>query len=112
MPSYDVMVKKGNKWVNVSKGKKRNIYSALDYGSKLVDNTTARSFKVVKGTGNANIFKYELPSNINKFYKPSKTRNPQLTGAYVEYNKHAIDTFGEKKGLSIDKYLKQYKLKF
>ena len=112
MPSYDVMVKKGNKWVNVSKGKKRNIYSALNYGSKLVDNTTARSFKVVKGTGNANIFKYELPSNINKFYKPSKTRNPQLTGAYVEYNKHAIDTFGEKKGLSIDKYLKQYKLKF
>ncbi|MBP8689000.1 hypothetical protein KBH77_01465 [Patescibacteria group bacterium] len=112
MPSYDVMVKKGNKWVNVSKGKKRNIYSALDYGSKLVDNTTARSFKVVKGTGNANIFKYELPSNINKFYKPSKTRNPQLTGAYVEYSKHAIDTFGEKKGLSIDKYLKQYKLKF
>jgi len=104
-PAYDVYIRVGNNWVNKTQGK-RNIYSAIEYGSDIVDNTVTKSFKIKKGTGRANIFKYNLPYNINKFYTPSKTRSAKLTGAYIEKNKYAIDTVGEKQGLSIAKYLR------
>ncbi|HRY74154.1 MAG TPA: hypothetical protein P5098_00480 [Candidatus Dojkabacteria bacterium] len=108
-PAYDVLIKVGNKWVNKTNGK-RNVYSAIHRGTEIVDNTTAKSFKIKKGTGIANIFKYNAPYNINKFYTPSKTRSAKLTGAYIEKNKYAIDTPGERKGLSVAKYLRGVKL--
>lgn len=108
-PAYDVLIKVGNKWVNKTNGK-RNVYSAMHRGAEIVDNTTAKSFKIKKGTGIANIFKYNAPYNINKFYTPSKTRSAKLTGAYIEKNKYAIDTPGERKGLSVAKYLRGVKL--
>lgn len=108
-PAYDVLIKVGNKWVNKTNGK-RNIYSAMHRGADIVDNTVAKSFKIKKGTGRANIFKYNVPYNINKFYTPSKTRSAKLTGAYIEKNKFAIDTPGERRGLSVAKYLRGVKL--
>ena len=108
-PAYDVLIKVGNKWVNRTNGK-RNVYSAIHRGTELVDNTTAKSFKIKKGTGKANILKYDMPYNINKFYTPSKTRSAKLTGAYIEKSKFAIDTPGERKGLSVAKYLRGVKL--
>lgn len=108
-PAYDVLIKVGNKWVNRTNGK-RNIYSAMHRGADIVDNTVAKSFKIKKGTGVANIFKYNAPYNINKFYTPSKTRSAKLTGAYIEKNQFAIDTPGERRGLSVAKYLRGVKL--
>ena len=108
-PAYDVLIKVGNKWVNRTNGK-RNVYSAIHRGTELVDNTTAKSFKIKKGTGKANILKYNMPYNINKFYTPSKTRSAKLTGAYIEKSRFAIDTPGERKGLSVAKYLRGVKL--
>jgi len=104
-----VLIKVGNKWVNRTNGK-RNVYSAIHRGTELVDNTTAKSFKIKKGTGKANILKYNMPYNINKFYTPSKTRSAKLTGAYIEKSRFAIDTPGERKGLSVAKYLRGVKL--
>ncbi len=108
-PAYDVLIKVGNKWVNRTNGK-RNIFSAMHRGADIVDNTTAKSFKIKKGTGRANIFKYNVPYNINKFYTPSKTRSAKLTGAYIEKSRFAIDTPGERRGLSVAKYLRGVKL--
>jgi len=108
-PAYDVLVKVGRVWKDKTNGK-RNFYSAVDRGVKIVDNTTAKSFKIQKGTGRAKIFKQNMPYNINKFYTPSKTRSARLTGAYIEKSKYAIDTPGERKGLSVAKYLRGVKL--
>lgn len=108
-PAYDVLVKVGRVWKNKTNGK-RNFYSAVHRGVNIVDNTTAKSFKIKKGTGRANIFKQNMPYNINKFYTPSKTRSARLTGAYIEKSRYAIDTPGEKKGLSVAKYLRGVKL--
>lgn len=108
-PAYDVLVKVGRVWKNKTNGK-RNFYSAVHRGVNIVDNTTAKSFKIKKGTGVANIFKQNMPYNINKFYIPSKTRSARLTGAYIEKSRYAIDTPGEKKGLSVAKYLRGVKL--
>lgn len=108
-PAYDVLIKVGNKWVNRTNGK-RNIYSAMHRGADIVDNTVAKSFKIKKGTDRANIFKYDAPYNINKFYTPSKTRSAKLTGAYIEKSRFAIDTPGERRGLSVAKYLRGVKL--
>jgi hypothetical protein len=108
-PAYNVYIKVGSNWVNKTQGQ-RNLYSAIHHGSDIVDNTVAKSFKIKKGTGTANIFKYNLPYNINKFYTPSKTRSAKLTGAYIEKNQYAIDTVGERRGLSVAKYLRGKRL--
>lgn len=72
------------------------------YMIRLVDNTTARSFslKIVGVTDKKDI---ERPS-LAKF-RPRKGTNPRVL-TFVEKSKYAIDTKGEKMGLSVARYIK------
>ena len=109
-PSYNVFVKIKGKNKQVNKYDNLNFHQASTLGSRIADNTTARSFLIKKGKNKIITFNNSMPSNINKFYRPSKERNPKLTGFYIEKNKHTIDTKGEKKGLSASKFLRGFKI--
>ncbi len=92
-----------------SKGKIRElrirkpVYKALKYMINLVDNTTARSFglKIIGLTREKDIKK----PNLFKFR--AKISSDPLVLGIVEKSKYAIDSKGEKKGLSIERKLKR-----
>ena len=71
--------------------------------TKLVDNSTARSFDLVV-VGKSKIKEIATPASLQKF-RIRKKNSKALT--LVEKSKYAIDTAGEKKGLSISKALKK-----
>jgi len=71
--------------------------------TKLVDNSTARSFDLVV-VGKSKIKEISTPASLQKF-RIKKKNSKALT--LVEKSKYAIDTAGEKKGLSISKALKK-----
>ncbi len=97
IPEY----KSKGKWKPIRvDNKKRNYYSAKQLGAYIVDHSVERSFRLRKGRGQADIVKTTRPSIMHKFYKPSKTGNPRLTGAWIEKSKYAIDTPGEKQGIT------------
>lgn len=108
-PNYDAYVKIKGKNVKINKEKNLNFKQASAQGLRLADNTTARSFLIKKGK-NVATFNNSMPPNINKFYRPSKQGNPKLTGFYIEKNKYAIDTKGEKKGLKARNFLRGFKI--
>ena len=100
-----VRTDKNTKWKTVSKQLPRN--KAYNEGLDTADNTVAQSVRVVyKKT----VKKY-VPDDPrirddkfrNKKYKSKVPGNP----VKIEKRKHAIDTVGEKQGLSVAKYLKQ-----
>jgi len=97
---YNAMVKSRSGFVKVNT-KPLTKRGALSAGATAVDNTTAMSFKVVErkkkgttsfGSGSWNFLE-------DKFRKKK--------GLYIEKRSFGIDTFGEKTGLKIGKYLKQ-----
>lgn len=97
IPEY----KSKGRWMPIKvDNKKRNYYSAKELGSYVVDNSAERSFRLRKGQGRADIIQKTKPSNMFKYYKPSKTGNPRLTGAWIEESKFAIDTAGERQGIT------------
>ena len=80
-------------------------YRALKYMSRLVDNTTSRSF-ALKIVGLIN--KKDIPKpNLKKFR--FKISNDPKVLMIVEKTRYAIDTKGEKQELKIGKYLKKRK---
>lgn len=108
--AYVPMVRVGKKYKAIKSKKKMNYYYAMHKGAEIVDNTTARNFKLKKVSGKPSLFKFNVPSNINKFYQPSKTKRDIYRGAYIEKSRYAIDSFGEKQGLSVARYLKKFKM--
>lgn len=100
-------VKIGSRYKEIKSNKKMNYYYAMHKGAKIVDNTTARNFKLKPVSGKPTLFKMNAPNNISKFYKPSKTQKEYFRGAYIEKSRHAIDTLGERQGLSVARYLKK-----
>lgn len=108
--AYVPMVRVGKKYKAIKSKNKMNYYYAMHKGAEIVDNTTARNFKLKKVSGKPSLFKFNVPSNINKFYQPSKTKRDIYRGAYIEKSRHAIDSFGEKQGLSVARYLKKFKM--
>jgi len=94
-----------------SKGKIRTLrlrttYNrALKYMINLIDNTTARSFDLVL-VGLTKAKDIKRPSLAKFRQKISKNG---LVLNVVERTKYAIDTTGEKRGLSVSKYLKRGK---
>lgn len=98
IPEY----KSKGKWKPIKiDNRKRNYYSAKELGAYVVDHASERSFRLRRLRGQkAEIIKTSPPVNIYKFYKPSKTRNPNLTGAWIEDSKYAIDTAGERQGIT------------
>jgi len=113
IPTWDDKLPKGKVLlVNIivrSKGKNREIKlkttpnRAYRYGKKLIDNTVSRSFqlKIVGVTKGKDIKKPSLSKFRLK--KPRKSRVLSL----VEKSKHAIDTKGERSGLSVAKAMKK-----
>lgn len=71
---------------------------ALKYMARVIDNTTARSFqlKIVGWTRQSDIV---LPQNYMYKFRMKKSRNPMVLNI-VEKSRYAIDTEGEKRGLS------------
>jgi hypothetical protein len=108
-PSYDVFARIQGKPKKINKDNNLNFFDASTLGSRIADNTTARSFTIKKGKSIATL-NNSLPHNINKFYRPSKQGNPKLTGFYIEKSRFAIDTRGEKKGLTAGKFLRGMRL--
>lgn len=93
--AFNVFVKRGRKFVPIAKDLPRN--KAFRKGAIEVDNTTSRSFKLVKS---GTTTKKDIVSNplLNKFRKPvGKSLLPG--GTFVEKNPFNIDTIGEKKGI-------------
>ena len=116
IPVFNVYGKSGKKFVKLNnKPLTRN--DALSKGAYAIDNTTSKSFKIKPagkdkkpGTlrkGEYNYFNragYKL-----REFRVSKGRAFKINPKYIERTKYGIDTKGEKKGLSIAKYLKQQK---
>ncbi len=79
---------------------------ALNYITRLVDNTTARSFKLksVGITKNKDV----KAETITQKFRPKRKRNSVILD-FVEKSRFAIDTKGEKRGLKISKVIKTRK---
>lgn len=104
VPFYDVVVResapKGKSRVTTVKVNKKPLPlgSAMSVGAYYVDNSSARSFKLVasKKKGVAGI---EVSPDLSKFRQPKgKTRIPK--GFYVEKTMYLIDTPGELQGIT------------
>ncbi len=112
--SFNVYGKSGKKFLKLNT-KPLTRDDAFSRGAFAVDNTTSKSFKIVPagkikktGTlrkGERNYFKrtgYKF-----REHKIKKGRKFLIKPRYIEKGKYAIDTRGEKRGLSIAKFLKQ-----
>ena len=112
--SFNVYGKSGKKFLKLNV-KPLTKDDAFSRGSFAVDHTTSRQFKIVPvgkvkktGTlrkGERNYFKragYKF-----REHKIKKGRKFLIKPRYIEKTKHSIDTRGEKKGLSLAKFLKQ-----
>jgi hypothetical protein len=107
---YIPEAKRNDKWVKLSE-KGMSEKSALSRGARAVDNTVAVSFRIKKvKEGDDKIIDNYYSGNINKF-RDYKIRNKQqipLKNEFIELKgKERIDTSGEKKGLTLAKYIKQ-----
>lgn len=116
IPVFHVYGKSGKRFVKIStKPLKRN--DALSKGTYAIDNTTSKQFKIVPAgktkkpgmlrKGEKNYFNrrgYKL-----REYKVKKGKAYKIKPKYIEKTKYGIDTRGEKKGLTIAKYVKQQK---
>lgn len=96
--TYRVQIKSGSNWVNVKDKTRRNLGSALEFGSSIVDNYKERSFRLRKSSGKPTDIK-PIPM-LGKFYQPSKRKNPKLTNAWIEKTPYLIDRRNEVIGIS------------
>lgn len=113
IPSYNVFAKVGKKFYKISKGPLARS-DALSKGAYAVDNTTARTFKIVRAGKRRSV--NTIPTNergyfnkIGKKLRGFKIRRGQrfkVVPKYIEKRKYGIDTKGEKRGLSIARYVK------
>ena len=88
---------------------------ALSRGAFAIDNTTSKSFKI-KSAGKRKTIGILRKNERNYFnragyklreYKVKNARGFKIKPRYIEKTRYGIDTRGEKKGLTISKYLKQ-----
>ena len=94
-----------------------SLQDALSRGSHAIDNTIAKTFKI-KSAGKRKTI-YSIPKEQKGYYKrisyklrPYKIRRGVKVSIqqpkYIEKRRYGIDTRGEKRGLSIARYLKGY----
>lgn len=96
---YNVYTREAGKRVQLNR-EPLTMIQARRLGVDVVDNTVARSFEVRK-TDNSRI--EERVKSGRKF----DLRKGNVALKFVEKSKHAIDTQGEKQGLSVARYLNQ-----
>ena len=72
---------------------------ALNLGGDIVDNSSARTFKIVRSKKTTEARDDIMFNKSHKFRRPrGRTRLP--SGSYVEETQHLIDTPGEKRGIT------------
>lgn len=110
--AYNVYAKSGRKFIKINKiplSRK----DALNVGSYAVDNTTSKSFKIVSA-GRRRRIATAPASQRGYFQKTSKKfrqfrikRGQKFSiSRHIERKRYGIDTRGEKRGLSVSRYLK------
>jgi hypothetical protein len=113
--SYHVYAKSGRKFVKVSR-KPLSKLDALNAGSFAIDNTTAKTFKIVSAGKRKQIASipqsqkgyYNRMSNKFREFRIRRGRKFSISpNRYIEKRRYGIDTRGEKKGLTISRFLKQ-----
>lgn len=105
---YNVYVKAGGRFVKINSLPLRK-GDALSRGAYAVDNTTARSFKIIPAgktskLGALNIYErgyYEKKYKKFRNYQIRKGKKKGLNQTLIERKKYLIDTRGEKRGLRI-----------
>ena len=113
-PVFDIFGKKGKKFVKISK-KPLTREDAKSRGLFAIDNTVAKTFKIVP-TGRSkkparlrraeqNYFKKF--GNKVRAVKIRKGKKFALKDKFIEKRRYGIDKIGEKRGLSLSKFLKQ-----
>jgi hypothetical protein len=80
---------------------------ATKRAGNLIDKTTSRSMQL-KINGVTKLKDIVRPTTLLKKFTPKKSRDNKVL-SLVEKSKFAIDTLGEKKGLSVSKSLKRSK---
>lgn len=115
---YNVYGKSGNKYIKINK-KPLSKLDAVSKGTYVIDRTTSRTLKVepiglYKSLGYLSKKEKSYASrNKQKFreYKIRSGRILKLKQKYIEKRKYLIDSRGEKKGLTLAKYLAKQKPK-
>lgn len=98
---YNVLVREGGRKSDRFKpasSKPLPYYKALNLGADIVDNTTARTFKIIKSKIKGAI------KDDSSFFKADKFRSPKGNTklpafSFVEKSRNAIDTYGELMGI-------------
>lgn len=114
VPVFNVLGKSGKKFVKLNKIPfTRN--DALSRGAFAIDNTTSKTFKIIPAgkskepgalrKGEKNYFN----RNRDKLraFKVKKGKRFEIKPKFIEKTKFAIDTRGEKSGLTVAKFVKQ-----
>jgi len=93
---YNALVKERGKYIKVNK-KPQSMMAALSLGQEYVDNTAAKSFKIIPTKGKAQT------AESNYMFDDDKLRRPKRgdSKVYIEKNKYAIDTEGERQGITV-----------
>jgi len=113
-PVFNVYGKSGKKFIKLNtKPLARN--DALSKGTFAIDNTTSKSFKIISagrkkkvgGLRKAEENYFQRAGYKLREYKIRGGRAFKIAPKYIERTRYGIDTRGEKRGLSIARYLKE-----
>ena len=93
----------------------RMVSNALSKGTFAIDNTTSKSFKIISagrkkkvgGLRKAEENYFQRAGYKLREYKIRGGRAFKIAPKYIERTRYGIDTRGEKRGLSIARYLKE-----
>jgi hypothetical protein len=118
IPSFDVFGKSGKRFIKLNKVPLSR-GDALSKGTFMIDNTTSRSFKIVPRGKRKTLG--QLKGREQNYFKRAgfklrevkirKGRKFAIKPRYIEKTKHAIDTRGEKRGLTLARLAKQRGIK-
>ena len=91
---FEVFVKMKGKFLKVSKAP-QSFLKSVKLGEKVTDLTTARTYQVKNLKGQ----KVNVEGVLGGKFRPSKSKKTRGVG--VEKSKYAIDSFGEKQGITV-----------
>jgi len=98
---YGVEVRKSGEWIRADiPSQKHNKYSAMQLGINETSKSPARSFRLIKLSGVANIIRKKPPKQLTRYYKKTGKGNRKLKNAYIEKPKFAIDSLQERKTIT------------
>lgn len=110
--AFNVQALDKGKWITLN-AKPLSRAGAKDLGSRAVDNTTSKRFRIrpskkAKGITNGDLY-FSTYGNKFRPYRVKKKRKVPLQETFIEKTSFGIDTKGEKEGLSLAKWKAQRK---